>query len=476
MRVSLIYPPVEQIEDNSALKAQERNLGVFPPITLGYVAAALEASGHEVDLVDVNALDLPVEAAVGRTRRFEPDILGFTITTRMFHNALNWSRLYKTALDRPVMVGGVHIGLYPEETMTHPLIDYALIGEAESNLPVFLETLEKGGDLGDVPGLCFRRNGSVVVTEQNIAERDIDTIPFPARHHLPNERYYSFITRRLNFTALLTSRGCPFKCIFCAQRGKLRLRSAENVLDEISECYERYGVREIDLFDTTFTADKARVREICRGITDRGLDLEWTLRTRCDVVDRDLLQTMAGAGCRLIMYGIESADEGILKTLNKNISIERIRDVIGWTHEAGIATLGFFMLGSPGETHETVARTIRMARDLDLDHIQVTKTTPFPGTELYDEYVRETEDDNWRHYVINPDDYRVFKLVGTDLTPSEVQKYVRRMYIEFYFRPLFIMRSLLRAGSIRLIKRYARAAFDMLRTHEGRADEPYSGE
>lgn len=466
MRVTLLYPPVEQIGDNSSLKAQERNLGVFPPLTLGYVASVMEEAGHEVDLIDANALRLPMEGLVDRIRRYDPSLMGFTITTHMFHNTLDWIRRTKAALGRPVLVGGVHVGLYPRETLAHPEIDYALIGEAETNLPGFLEALEEGGDLNRVPGLCFREDGSVVVTEVDPDERDIDAIPFPARRHLPNDRYYSFITRRLNFTAMTTSRGCPFRCVFCAQRGRLRLRSAGNVLDEIAECCERYGVREIDIFDTTFTAGKKRVHEICRGVCDRGLDLEWTLRTRCDVVDRDMLRAMARAGCRLIMYGIESADEGILGNLNKEISIDRIREVIRWTREAGIGTLGFFMIGSPGESAETVERTMRLARELKLDHIQVTKTTPFPGTELYERYVRETGDDNWRRYVLDPVGKQVFRLIGTELTTAEVQRYIRRMYMEFYFRPIHILRSLVRAGSLRLVKRYARAALDMLRSRE----------
>ena len=466
MRVTLIYLPVEQIDDNSSLKAQERNLGVFPPLSLGYVAAVMEEAGHEVDLIDSNALRLPVDRVVDRVRKYGPRLIGFTITTHMFHNTLNWIRRYKAALRKPVMVGGVHVGLYANETLAHPEIDYALIGEAEANLPRFLEALEKGEDLKQVPGLCFRRDGSVVVTGLNDDGRDIDAIPFPARHHLPNDRYYSFITRRRNFTAMMTSRGCPFRCVFCAQRGRLRLRSAGNVLDEITECCERYGVREIDIFDTTFTASKRRVHEICQGVLARSLDLEWTLRTRCDMVDRDMLQAMARAGCRLIMYGIESADEGILRNLNKEISIDQVRDVIRWTREAGIGTLGFFMIGSPGETSETVERTIRLARELRLDHIQVTKITPFPGTELYERYVRETGDDNWRRYVLDPAGKRVFNLIGTELTSSEIQRTIRRMYVEFYFRPIHILRSLVRARSIRLVKRYAKAALDMLRSRE----------
>ena len=464
MRVALIYPPVEQIDDNSSLKAQEKNLGIFPPLTLCYVASIIEEAGHEVDLIDVNALRLSVEEVAERIRRFHADLLGFTVTTYMFHNALRWIRVYKNILQKPVLVGGAQLGLYPKEILTHPEIDYALIGEAETNLPAFLSAWDRKKDLEQVPGICFRRNGSVIVRDPSTVPREIDTIPFPARHHLPNERYYSFISRRSNFTTMITTRGCPFHCIFCAQQAKLRVRSAGNVLDEMTEIYERCAIREIDIFDTNFTMNKKRAVEISHGMNDREFHMEWTARTRCDLVDRPLLQAMARAGCRLIMYGIESGDENILRNLKKEIALEQIREVIRWTHEAKIRSLGFFMIGSPGETRETVMRTLQLAKELDLDHIQVTKTTPFSGTELYKRYVEETGDDNWRRYILDPSEKGVFKLIGTHLTSQEVQSLIRHMYIAFYFRPLHILRLLFRSGSIRIAKRYAVAAIDMLRS------------
>ena len=142
MRVSLIYPPVGQVEDNSALKAQERHLGIFPPLSLCYVASVILEAGHEVDLVDANALRLDVADVVERVRRYEPDLLAFTVFTHSFHVNLSWIRDLKARLDLPVLVGGQHVGLYPRETLSHPTIDYGLIGEAESNLPALLRALE----------------------------------------------------------------------------------------------------------------------------------------------------------------------------------------------------------------------------------------------------------------------------------------------------------------------------------------------
>lgn len=466
MRVSLIYPPVGQVEDNSALKAQERHLGIFPPLSLCYVASVILEAGHEVDLVDANALRLDVADVVERVRRYEPDLLAFTVFTHSFHVNLSWIRDLKARLDLPVLVGGQHVGLYPRETLSHPTIDYGLIGEAESNLPALLRALETGGHLANVPNLCFRRDGAVVINPSGPRDRNVDEIPLPARHLLPNDRYASFLTRRRNFTAMVTSRGCPFRCSFCAQRAPTRLRSPERVIEEIEQCYHELGIREIDIFDTTFTVKKSRAQEICERLTEKRLDLEWMARTRCDLVDRKLLEAMAASGCRLIMYGIESAEEEILKALSKETSMARVRDAVRWTQEAGIQTLGFFMIGSPGETHETARRTIRFARELRLDHIQCTKVTPFPGTELYEDYLARTGDDRWRRHVLDSSERGEFELLGTTLTAAEAQRYVRRMYLQFYFRPWHILRLFLGAGSIQLVLRFAVAAIDMLLSRE----------
>ena len=167
---------------------------------------------------------------------------------------------------------------------------------------------------------------------------------------------------------MITSRGCPFRCLFCSVRGEMRLRSPENVLDEMEEATKNHGIQEIDIYDATFTADRARTMEICEGILKRRLDLLWSVRTRIDLVDEELLQIMGRAGCWIALYGIESADPGILKTLKKDIDLNRVREVVEATKRAGMSAFAFFILGSPGETVDTIKKTIHFAKGLNLDY------------------------------------------------------------------------------------------------------------
>lgn len=464
MKVALIYPQFYPEEHWSTIEAQERNLGLFPPLSLAYVASILEKYGHEVIIVDVFALNFSFSEVIEKIKKFDPDILGFTITTYLFHQTLSWIKRIKENINLPVMVGGMHVGLYPKETMSHREIDFAIIGDAELNLPQFMEALKAHNGFETIDGLCFRTNSDVVVNnDNNLSLLDLQNIPFPARHLLPNDRYYSIVSQRRNFTAMITSRGCAFQCIFCDQaRKKPLFRSANNVVEEMAECLYKFNIREIDFFDPAFTFDRQRVIEICKQIRSRNLDIIWSLRTRIDTVDEELLEEMAKAGCIRIMYGIESAVPSILKTLNKQVNIARIKEIIHLTHKKGIEAFGFFIIGSPGETRQSIKETIRFARESDLSHVQFTRLTAFPGAELYNRYLDKHKVDYWRQYVLDPSTKTTSPLVDTEISIQEANQFVRIAYLSFYLRPIRIIRIILKIRSFRQFRRSMIALFDML--------------
>lgn len=471
MRLALIYTPTFPENNWTAIRAQERNLGIIPPLSLLYVAAVAEKAGHKVIIIDAVADRLTIEQVISQLRDFSPDILGFTMTTYMFHQALKWIKEIKKRTGLPILIGGQHLGTYPVETMTHQEIDYAVIGEAEITLPKLLLALEKDHRLAGVKGIAYRKNGRVVFGAPQDEFMDIDKIPFPARHLLDISKYYSIVSRRKNFTPMVTTRGCPFRCIFCdLKKTKWRMRSPKNIIDEVEECYRDYDVREVDFYDSSFTADKNRVSEICQEIKRRKLDFAWSMRTRVDCVDKKMLKEIAGAGCVRIMYGIESSDPNILKTLRKGITIERIKDVIGWTKKYHIESLGFFIIGSPGETQETAEATIKFACSLPLDWVQFTKMTPFPATELYQMMMEDTGEDYWRQFVLNPSNERPLPLVRTKMTPREAQELVRKAYLSFYFRPRMILSALEKIHSIDDFSKSLRAVLDMFMLSSSTSD------
>lgn len=463
MKIALVFTPIRLKRNWSTLVAQDEHVGIMPPLSLAYVAAIAEKAGHKVIIIDAVAERLSVELVIKRIQEFSPDILGFTMTTYGFHQTLNWIKNIKERVKIPIMVGGWQLSVYPEETMHHKVIDYAIIGEAENILPNFLKALERGDSLHPVKGIAFRNNGKVIIPPPAPITFNLDTVPFPARHLLKNNLYYNILSKSKNFTVMLSARGCPYRCIFCdLNTKKFRMRSAVNFVDEIEANYKEFNIREFDIYDSSFTIDKQRVNEICEGILKRKLRVSWTARSRVDNVDKNILEVMARAGCNTLMYGIESADENILNALNKYTSMDMVKDVIQWTNNYGIKTLGFFMIGSPGETYETAMKTIRFMNMLGLDYVQVTKLTPFPNTKVYSMLLDDGFGDYWKKFTLNPAKEREVPLVKANLTSKKAGRLIKKAYLYFYFRPTYILKALKRTKSMLELKNSLMAAIGLI--------------
>ena len=463
MRIALIYPPFGNIENQPNIKAVADNYGLFPPLSLAYVAGILQHAGHKVKLIDANALRLSKQGVLKEVRDFSPDLLAFTVTTYLFYPVLEWIKYIKENTDVKVLIGGVHMGLYPKETLSHKEIDYGIIGEAEETLPELINALETKKSLKDIKGICYKERSKVIVTQKRDLVKDLDKIPFPLRDQLPNEKYCSFVSEKKNFATMITARGCPFKCIYCEQGNTpYRIRSAENVVDEIEECYNNHKVREIDFFDPEFTINKKHVIGICKEIRRRGINIAWSCRSRIDTVDDEMLMEMSKAGCYRIYYGIESGVPSILKTLKKGTNLEIIRKNIALTKKNNIMTFGYFMIGSPGETKKTIKRTVKFAKELNLDYAQFSKVSTLPGTELYEMLKPQLGYDYWQKLILNEKNRIILPRYGCILSEEEIEKEVRKAYMQFYFRPSQLMKKIVRIKSFSAFKRDFKAAFSMV--------------
>lgn len=462
LKFALVYPPYGPVKNEPGIKTVKENYGIFPSLSLLYVAGILENVGVEVLFIDAHAEDLTLEETVRRLNEFGPDFVGYTLTTYLFFQSLDWIKAIKELVDIPVVVGGVHLSIYAKETLGYKDIDYAVTGEAEESLPNLLKAITKKEDLSLVRGIAYKKdNGEVIVTPRE-AEVDVNASPFPARHLLDNEIYYSFISKYKNFSVFITSRGCPYKCIFCEQGSKtFRPRSPKNVVDELEMCVNEFGIRELDFFDSSFTIRKQRVIDICNEIKRRKLDIVWAARTRVDCITDDVLKAMASAGCTRIYYGIESGNREILHTLRKSTSIEMYHDVISRTKKHGIHTFGYFMLGNPYEDEISIRQTIRLALELDLDYAQFSKVTPMPATEMYTMLLRTHGRDYWREHIANGTDEPIPRPL-CDLSDAEIERWTRLAYLRFYYRPSYIMRSVSRLKSREEFLRSAKTAWQML--------------
>jgi len=463
MKVTLIFTPNQLNLNFKELAFRDDNIGSVPPLSLLYVASILENAGVEVDLIDMAAEQLDYSRALQRINNFSPDLLGFSITTISFHPVLKWINRFKKDTGLPVLVGGEHVRLYPFETMSHSAIDFCIVGEADLPLPQFISAFQKKLPFDGIKSLGFRKSGTVIIDQTLQGIANIDLAPFPARHLIKNELYDNVFTRHKNFTAMLSARGCPFNCAFCnANQQKYRARSPINLVDEIELNLTKHGIRDFDIYDSTFTTDRNRVFAICEEIRKRKLDVGFSVRSRVDVVSKEMIDSLKSAGCHTIMYGIESSNPEILKRMNKGISTEQVIETVTYTSNSRIETLGFFMFGFPGETEQTIKDTIEFSLKLPLDYAQFTLLVPFPETEIYAYYREHGVEDYWAEYTLDESKERLIDLIDTEVTREAVSEYVAEAYRRFYYRPEILWTQLKSIRSFSKLKNLSIAALDIL--------------
>ncbi len=427
-----------------------------PPMGLAQIAAVLEGKGYQVTIVDTNALRLKVQDVVSCV--VDADIAGLTAMTPTVSAMLEIARAIKDAKpELPIILGGAHATLLPEETLaTASEIDIIVRGEGEETIIELLQALENKQPLSEVRGISYRKDGEVVSNQLRSKNVELDSLPFLAYHLLPWKRYKPHPPhgRALPFAVVITSRGCPYQCAYCSKPifgSKFRAQSPERVVEELTYYQDKLGIKEFAFYDDVFTLDKKRAYAIADMMIQERLSMHWTCETRVNLVDKELLSHMKQAGCYAIAYGIESASREILDALCKDITLEQIEEAVRISREIGLQTVGYFMIGSPGESPETIKQTIQFAKKLKLDFAQFAVTTPFPGTRLYDLYLngRKSDDIPWESFI--------YAGAGSGTTPlfesnllnrDEIQCWTRRAYREFYLRPSYPWQRLRRTTSL----------------------------
>jgi len=469
MRVLFINPGLKDNIPADLAPAVDQARGPLPPLGLLYVMGYLErAGGHCLGFLDVAAEGPSPRQLEDRIRAFNPGIAGITVNTFTLIDALAAARAVRRAAPGcRVVFGGPHAHLYPRETLGFSEVDYLVLGEGEVTFHRLVRALEEGRDPLAVPGVAGRRGDDVHWTAPP-SPPPLDDIPLPARHLTPWRRYASVLGRERYMTTMMTSRGCPFHCVFCHRpvfARRFSVRSAENVVDELEACV-RLGIQEFQVYDDTFTADARRVGDICRLIGRRGLDISLDIRARVDTVDEAMLTELRRAGCSRIRYGVEAASDRVLRALNKQITVDQVRRAVRATRRAGIETLAYFMLGSPGETRRDVLATIRFARELDADYAVFSVTTPFPATELYSRAMAEGRiaDDVWARQAARPDPGFSPPCWEEHMRAEELRALAARAYRSFYLRPGYVWRRLRGVGSLRELGRKAQMALKVAMT------------
>lgn len=429
---------------------------ISPPIGLATLSAVLEKEGHDSDIIDAAALDLGIDEIISRIDP-KTDIIGLTATTPEIDGAIDIAKAIQHSFPEiKIVMGGVHPSLFHKELVESGVCDMAVRGEGED--AVIAIAMQQ--PIETIPNLTWRsENGKAVVNPQSSASVDLDILPFPAYHKLPMSKYRSALgaAKHSPSIGMITSRGCPGKCTFCYWRmfgPKIRFASAKRVFEQILHLKSCYGIREISFYDDTFTVNHKRVEDLCKLMISKKADISWSCFARVDSVNPELLKLMKKAGCHQICYGFESADENILRAINKRVNASNISNAIIWTKKAGIDIRGAFMLGSPEETEDTIQKTIDFSKNIGIQFAMFNITTPFPGTALFDWAVDRgfIKHMDWKLYDLS---HPVMELPGI---PSDVvQRYYYRAYSEFYFRISYVLNRLFSIRTKEDVKNYLKA-------------------
>lgn len=359
--------------------------GLFPPLGLAYVASLLEKKNVHVEILDMDANPMSILEFKQYLMNTNPTVVGVQSATPLHNNAMEYLKCTKENSDAITLIGGPHASALPEQVAENEYVDFVVRGEGEySSLKLIEAIRENQHDFSKIDGIAYRdKSNKVILTKESKPIEDLDSLPFPAFEKLPINRYKVWVAqdegRRI--MTMLSSRGCPFGCIYCckAVSGRIwRGRSPENVLEEISYLIKDFNIEEIVFFDDTFTLNRNRVISVCEGIIKRKMEIVWNIFTRVDKIDKELLILMKRAGLISISFGLESGDDRILKNLNKGTTVEQGYKAVKWCREVGILTRNSFMIGSPGETPETIEKTIRLAKYCGYSSLDLL--TVFPGT------------------------------------------------------------------------------------------------
>lgn len=433
---------------------------IEPPLGLGYLAAIAEKRNVSCRIIDANISGITSDALILELEKDKPAIVGISVNLYSYQTVLKLTHRLKELFPRIVTIlGGPTPSSEPLKVMDECGPDAVVAGEGEETFDEIVSNYKSKRHLfRGVSGVIYRDKDGIVQNPDRGFLKDIDAIPFPAYHLFPDLRTYRSRARKTPFAPLLTSRGCPYQCVYCSKdvfKNVCRMRSPENVIKEIDMLVNKYGVKQIDILDDNFTMNKKRTEKILDLLIERNYDLYVNLQTgvRTEGIDSNIIDKMKRAKVWKIPIGVESGDPGMLKTIKKQLDLERVMDVTEMAKKAGMKVYGFFMLGLPGDTAVSMQRTIDFAVKMNPNIANFCITTPFPGTELY-QMIKKSG-----RFLINVDDgiskgfyaNQVFYEMG-EMDRKIVLEYYKKAMKTFYFRPVKMLELLAGIRSVEEFK------------------------
>lgn len=439
-KIFLVNPPFEKIYEKTNLKKVAPS---DPPIGLACVGASLLREGHEVKIFDFNLYN-DKDRFVRELNDFNPDFMGIYFVTPLIKEAEKILKIAKKINKKIVLIGGgPHCSSFPESTLKETSLNIIVMGEGDFTI---LEIVN-GKTLSRIKGIAYK-DKKIFINKRKEPIKDLDALPFPAFHLFEINKYKtsSVISKKNPVARLETSRGCPYGCTYCNKSifgRNFRVKSPQKVVGEFLQAKE-LGFKEIHIIDDGFTTNIERAKEICDLLIREKVNIGWHTANgiRADRVDLELLKKMKQAGCWGIYLGIESGNQEILNKIKKGITLEQVQNAVKWAKKAKLEVAGYFMIGLPGETKETMQQTIDFAKSLNLDLAKISITIPLPATELFNELNKKNliKTTNWEDFKFYSSPSKIYD--HENLSWKTIEKYSRKFYREVYLRPSFIFKRI----------------------------------
>lgn len=360
----------------------------FPPIGLAYISAFLKREGISAKVVDASAFAWDRLSKI--VRNYSPSIVGIACWTQERGQTFKVAKLVREILpESKIILGGHHATAFPQNMFVQAYADAVVIGEGEVTTLELVRAMLDGKSLDTVKGIAYSEEGKVLLTEPRNFIIDLNSIPYPNYSDFDLDNYLGIPEFKGRSASIMTSRGCPHKCVFCSAgffwERRWRARNPDNVIGEIEWLYHKYKVRNFSFFDDNFTVNKERAIAICRGIIDRKFDINWVASSHVTHIDEELLRWMRKSGCDRIDFGIESGSPTVLRNIEKKQSVEQIEHTFRLVHEAGIKPRAYLIVGCPGETKETIDETLALMKKIrPYDSRTAEIMLVFPNTKLYE--------------------------------------------------------------------------------------------
>ncbi len=469
MKIAFLNPPfIRTVDRRQRCTGNVPQGWAHPPIGFAYIASYIYQQNNikrnQVKIFDSSGLSISEKQTFNQLKKFSPDIILTNIGIYTYKSDLKFLKKIKSELTSKIIVFGEFITSFPKKFLQeNKFIDIIISGEPEIPFSKYLSYLNKKIKIQKVPSIFYRKSGKIKANKQEKIKK-LDDLPLPDRTLINNKIYKCMPFFASPYTDLVTSRGCPYNCLFCTSKGfwgNYRSRSAENILKEVKQVIKKYNIKNFFMTDEIFGKNKD-VYKLLRGF--KKLGIKFAMETRVDTVNEKLLKEMGKSGCIYIHYGAESGSQKILNYYRKGITVKQIKQAVKWSKKAGIETCATFIIGNPIETRQDVEKTINLAKNLKLDYVHFGPMIPFPLSDSFKQYKKQgiLKHENWEKYT-KPNVVYQTKYIKE----KEIKQLIKKAYRKTNFTPGYVLRRLkniIKTGNPKMIKEHLVAATWLLKT------------